>query len=130
MTLDWADDEPVRLWTRLATAVERLGQGLGGAALMGLGVRGAGIEAAVDELMNGLVAYGRPVAIVLDGLHTVRSERSLCSIGHAIERLPANARLLGVNALGPGDQRGAPAGGSGTEGDPLARARFHGRRSA
>ena len=32
------------------------------AALMCLGVRGAPIETAVDELMNGLVAYGRPVS--------------------------------------------------------------------
>ena len=62
MTLDAADDDPVRLWTHLATAVERLGQGLGGPALMRLGVRGAGVEAAVDEVMNGLVAYGRPVS--------------------------------------------------------------------
>ena len=29
MTLDAADDDPVRLWTHLATAVERLGEGLG-----------------------------------------------------------------------------------------------------
>jgi hypothetical protein len=29
MTVDAAEDEPVRLWTRLATVVERLGQGLG-----------------------------------------------------------------------------------------------------
>ena len=29
MTLDAADDDPVRLWTHLATAVERLGHGLG-----------------------------------------------------------------------------------------------------
>jgi hypothetical protein len=43
--------------------------------------------------MNGLVAYGRPVTIVLDDLHAVRSEASLSSIGHAIERLPAGDRL-------------------------------------
>ena len=94
LTLDSADDDPVRLWTHLATAVERLGQGLGGRALMCLGVRGAPVETAVDEVMNGLVAYGRPVAIVLDDLHTVGSERSVRSIAHAIERLPDNARLL------------------------------------
>src|SRR5215472_11808425 len=29
MTLDAADDDPVRLWTHVATAVERLGEGLG-----------------------------------------------------------------------------------------------------
>ena len=101
MTLDAADDDPVRLWTHLATAIERLGEGLGSQALMRLGVRGAGIEGAVDEVMNGLVAYGRPVAIVLDDLHTVGSERSLRSIAHAIERLPTNARLLAATGSEP-----------------------------
>ena len=101
MTLDAADDNPVRLWTHLATALERLGQGLGARALMNLGVRGALVETAVDELMNGLVAYGQPVAIVLDDLHTVESEASLRSIAHAIERLPANARLLASTRSDP-----------------------------
>ncbi|MGZ4345404.1 MAG: LuxR C-terminal-related transcriptional regulator, partial [Solirubrobacteraceae bacterium] len=101
MTLDAADDDPVRLWMHLATAVERLGEGLGRRALMCLGVRGAPVETAVDELMNGLVAYGRPVAIVLDDLHAVASERSLRSIAHAIERLPGNARLLAATRSDP-----------------------------
>ena len=101
MTLDAADDDPVRLWTHLATAVERVGEGLGGPALMRLGVRGAGVETAVDEVMNGLVAYGRPAAIVLDDLHAVRSEASLRSIAHAIERLPANARLFASTRSDP-----------------------------
>jgi hypothetical protein len=34
VTVDAAEDEPVRLWTRLATVVERLGQGLGPCELM------------------------------------------------------------------------------------------------
>jgi LuxR family maltose regulon positive regulatory protein len=57
-------------------------------------VRGVTIETAVDELMNGLVTFGRPVAIVLDDLHTVKSEVSVRSVGHAIKRMPHNARLL------------------------------------
>ena len=101
MTLDAADDDPVRLWMHLATAVDRLGQGLGGPALVRLGVRGAGVETAVDEVMNGLVAYGRPATIVLDDLHAVGSERSLRSLEHAIERLPANARLLASTRSDP-----------------------------
>ena len=101
MTLDAADDDPVRLWTHLATAVERLGQGLGGPALMSLGVRGAPIEASVDEVMNGLVAYGRRVTIVLDDLGAVHGDLSLRSIAHAIERLPANARLLASTRSAP-----------------------------
>ena len=101
MTLDGADDDPVRLWTHLATAIERLGEGLGGRALMCLGVRDAPVETAVDELMNSLVAYGRPVTIVLDDLHAVVSERSLRSITHATQRLPANARLLASTRSDP-----------------------------
>jgi LuxR family maltose regulon positive regulatory protein len=101
LTLDAGDDDPVRLWTHLATGVDRVGQGLGGRALAVLGVRGAPVETAVDELMNGLVEYGRPVAIVLDDLHAVGSERSLRSIAHAIERLPANARLLASTRSDP-----------------------------
>jgi LuxR family transcriptional regulator, maltose regulon positive regulatory protein len=101
LTLDPADDDPVRLWTHLATAVERLGHGLGAEALACLSVRGASVETAVDELMNGLVAHSRPVAIVLDDLHTVSSEASLRSIAHAIERLPANARLFASTRSGP-----------------------------
>ena len=94
VTLDSADDDPVRLWSHLATGVERLGEGFGGRALSCLAVRGATVETAVDELMNGLVAYGRRVTIVLDDLHAVRSEASVRSIAQAIERLPANARLV------------------------------------
>ena len=61
---------------------------------MHLGGRGAKVETAVDELMNGLIAYGRPVTIVLDDLHAVRAEASLGSIGHAIQRLPTRVRLV------------------------------------
>jgi ATP/maltotriose-dependent transcriptional regulator MalT len=94
MTLDAADDDPVRLWTHLSTAVERLGTGLGGETLMRLGARGATVETAVDELMNGLAAYGQPITIVLDDFHALSSERSLQSIAHAIDRQAANARVL------------------------------------
>ena len=101
MTLDGSDDDPGRLWTHLATGVARLGDGLGHRALTRLGVRPAPVEAGVDELMNGLVAYGRPATIVLDDLHTVRSETSLRSIEHAIERLPPTVRLVAATRSEP-----------------------------
>jgi LuxR family maltose regulon positive regulatory protein len=94
LTLDPADDDPVRLWAHLATGVERLGPGLGSQALSALAAPGASIEAAVDEVMNGLVAYERRATIVLDDLHAIKSEDTLRSIGHAIERMPTNARVV------------------------------------
>ena len=100
MTLDRSDDDPVRLWTHLATAVDRLGPGLGHRALELL-AQGTQVELAVDELMNGLIAYDRPATIVLDDLDSVRSEASLRSIEHAIHRLPATVRLLVASRSDP-----------------------------
>jgi len=94
LTLDAGDDDPVRLWTHLATGVERLGRGLGGRALASLSVRGSSIETAVEELISGLGVSGHPLAIVLDDLHTVSSERSLRSVADATRQLPANVRVL------------------------------------
>jgi LuxR family maltose regulon positive regulatory protein len=94
MTLDAADEDPVRLWTHLATAVERLGEGLGRGALSSLRTRGAPIETAIDELMNGLVSLGRPLTIVLDDLHTVQGDASIRSLGHALRQVPTEVRLL------------------------------------
>ena len=101
MTLDGSDDDPVRLWTHLATGVARLGDGLGHRTLPRLGVRPAAVETGVDELMNRLVAYDRPATIMLDDLHTVRSETSLRSIAHAIERLPPTVRLVAATRSEP-----------------------------
>lgn len=44
---------------------------------MCLSVGRAPIQTAVDEPMNGLVAYDQPVSIVLDDLNAVTSEASL-----------------------------------------------------
>ena len=101
MTLDGSDDDPVRLWTHLATGVARLGDGLGHRTLTSLGIRPAAVETGVDELMNRLVAYDRPATIVLDDLHTVRSETSLRSIKYAIERLPPTVRLVAATRSEP-----------------------------
>src|SRR3954469_8921604 len=56
LTLDRDDDDPVRLWTHLATGFERLEGGVGERALRSLRLPNAALEPAIDELMNGLVA--------------------------------------------------------------------------
>ena len=101
VTLDAGDEDAVRLWTHLATAVERLSHGLGERALAGLSVRGASLDEAIDDLMNGLLALDRPVTMVLDDLHEVRSSASLGTIEYALERLPVNVRLLAATRSDP-----------------------------
>jgi LuxR family maltose regulon positive regulatory protein len=94
ITLDSGDDDPVRLWAHVAAAADALDGGIARDAWGRLAARGIPLGTAIDELMNGLVAYGHPVTIVLDDLHTVQSEATLLSLKHALERLPSNTRLL------------------------------------
>ncbi|HEY2258283.1 MAG TPA: hypothetical protein VGH45_01145, partial [Solirubrobacteraceae bacterium] len=101
ITLDASDKDPARLWTYVATAVDRACDGVGCRALERLRVPGMPIETAVDELMNGVADFGRQLAIVVDDAHTVTDGRCLASIDYAIRRLPANARLIIITRVDP-----------------------------
>jgi LuxR family maltose regulon positive regulatory protein len=101
VTLDAGDNDPGRLWTYVATAVDRVRQGLGRSALKRLGFVGAPIEAPVDELMNGIAAYGARLVIVLDDVQTVVDHDCLVSIDYALARLPATARLIAISRTDP-----------------------------
>ena len=102
VTLDVGDNDPARLWTYVATAVNRIRDGVGRRALQRLGVAGMPIETAVDELMNGIAAFGHELALVLDDFHSVTDDECLASIEYAVERLPATARLIVVTRADPG----------------------------
>jgi LuxR family transcriptional regulator, maltose regulon positive regulatory protein len=101
ITLDEADAEPVRLWTYLATALDRIAPGVGEPALRLLAAPGPTIELAIDQLLNGLHADGQQLAIVLDDLHLLGSRASFHSIEYAVERLPDNVRLLASTRSAP-----------------------------
>jgi len=101
VTLDAGDNDPTRLWTYVATSVDRVREGLGRGALHRLRTPGSALEASIDELMNGIAAFGDELVIVLDELETVSDAHCLASIDHAIQRLPANLRLVLVARTDP-----------------------------
>jgi LuxR family transcriptional regulator, maltose regulon positive regulatory protein len=101
VTLDASDNDPARLWTYVATAVDRVRQGLGRPALRRLGFVGAPIEPPVDELMNAIGSYGEKLVIVLDDLHTVTDRESLASLDYALGHLPENTRLIVITRTDP-----------------------------
>ena len=94
VTLDVGDNDPVRLWTYVATAVDRVREGLGRGALHRLRSSGTTVDDAVAELAEGIRAFGRELTVVLDELESVADPDCLASIDHAAEHLPANARLV------------------------------------
>lgn len=100
-TLDAGDNDPARLWTYVATAVDRVRDGLGRRALHRLQSSGLAIETIVDELMNGIAGFGQELALVLDDFHTVTDRRCVASIEYALEHLPTTARLIMITRADP-----------------------------
>jgi LuxR family maltose regulon positive regulatory protein len=101
VTLDTADNDPARLWTYVATAVDRVRRGLGRPALHRLGFVGGPIEASIDELANALGSYDQRLVIVLDDLQVVRDRECLSSLDYALERLPVSTRLIAISRTDP-----------------------------
>ena len=94
LTLDSGDDDPTRLWTYIASAIERILPGLAHPVLNRLEVPGSPVEQAVDELMTMLGRRRKPVILVLDDLHSVTDPDALATIDHAIHDMPDNVRMV------------------------------------
>ena len=101
VTLDAGDNDPVRLWGYVATAVDRVRPGLGRGALQRLSMPDGPIEDVVDELMNAVAAFGRRLVIVLDDLHAVTDAECLSSIDYALAHLPTAARMVVLTRADP-----------------------------
>ena len=101
VTLDAGDNEPARLWSYVATAVDRIRNGLGRRAINRLHASATMVDVAVDEVMNGIAEFGQPITLVLDDLQTVRDSECLASLRYAIERLPSTARLVVITRADP-----------------------------
>ena len=101
VTLDAGDNDPLRLWTYIATAVDRVRQGLGRRALRRLtGLAGA-VPPSIDELMNAIADFGKDLVIVLDDLQAVTDQECLASLDYALEHLPANAHMILITRADP-----------------------------
>ena len=101
VTLDALDNDPARLWTYVAEAVDRVRPGLGSRSLRRLRDDSSGVEDAIDALMNGIASLGVELTIVLDDAQHIRDQECLASIGYAIERLPPAARLIMITRADP-----------------------------
>jgi LuxR family transcriptional regulator, maltose regulon positive regulatory protein len=101
VTLDGQDNDPDVLWTYVMTAVDRVRPGLGRTALQRLRAAGTSTEGCVDELMNGLAAYGSEIAIVLDDLHAVTDRDCLASLDYALTQLPPGTHVIAIARTDP-----------------------------
>jgi LuxR family maltose regulon positive regulatory protein len=101
VTLDSGDNDLVRLWRYIATAVDRIRGGLGARALRRLSSLLVAIEPAVDELMNAIADFHEELVIVLDDAQALTDLDCITSIDYALDHLPANARLIMITRIDP-----------------------------
>lgn len=101
VTLDAGDNDPTRLWTHVATAIDRLHPGVGREALARLNRVGGSVEDGIDALMNGIGVRGTGVVVVLDEADTATDAECLATIDHALSRLPPTVRLILISRSDP-----------------------------
>jgi len=95
VSLDEADDDPVRFWTYVLTALQRDVAGLGPAALRALSTPGLEpVDLALPTLLNELATVDGAYVLVLDDYHLIRSAGVHESVEFLLGYLPAALRLV------------------------------------
>jgi LuxR family transcriptional regulator, maltose regulon positive regulatory protein len=101
VTADEGDNDPFRFWRYIATAVDRVRDGLGRQAIHQLAFAGEPLERAIDELMRGLASLRDEIVVVVDDLNAVTSPECLASLDYALDQLPPRARMVAVTRRDP-----------------------------
>ena len=94
LSLDTADNDPVRFWRHVAAALGRVRAGAAERFTALLGPPPNSLEAAVTVLTNELAAVPGQLALVLDDYHLIESPAVHKSVVFLLEHLPAGLRLV------------------------------------
>jgi LuxR family maltose regulon positive regulatory protein len=94
LSLDAADNDPVRFWTCVIDALDGLAPGTGVRAREALGAGPPALhDVAVPLLLNDLAELGRPLVLVLDDYHVIRDPRVHGSVELLVDHLPEGVHL-------------------------------------
>ena len=96
LSLDAADDDPVRFWRHVVAALDRARPGIGERAGPLLGPPPPSFEALVTALINELAAQPGEdeIMLVLDDYHLVDAQPVHASLAFLLEHLPPGLRLV------------------------------------
>jgi LuxR family maltose regulon positive regulatory protein len=102
LSLDRADNDPVRFWGYMVEALRTLEPALGSASLAALGVTGTDpVELVVPPLLNELAGLDRRVVLVVEDYHLIRSAEVHDGLALLVERLPDTVELAIATRLDP-----------------------------
>ena len=100
VSLDESDDDPVRFWTYVMTALRP--HGLGAGSVSALGAPGVDpIDVAVPLLLNELESATDAVVLVLDDFHLLSNSRVHEGVEFLLAYLPASMRLVVAGRTDP-----------------------------
>jgi LuxR family maltose regulon positive regulatory protein len=101
LSLDPADNDPVRFWRYVTAALDQAGQGVSGPVEALLRDPQTPPEAVVTVVVNALAARPGRLALVLDDLHLIEAAPIHHSLGLLLDRLPAQLRLVLASRADP-----------------------------
>ena len=95
ISLDAADNDPVRFWDGVFAALQTNAPEIGSSAQAALHSPGTTVAHQVLPLLiNDLVVLAKPVVLVLDDYHLIENGEIHRAIARLVERLPAAAHLV------------------------------------
>ena len=103
MALDANDDDPLRLWTHIALALERAGCDVADDLGLFLAENGHDVDGMVlPRIVNALAAASREVVILLDDFHFLQDPECHRQVALLVANLPRRAHLVVVTRADPG----------------------------
>src|SRR5918994_4255505 len=102
LSLDEADNDPVRFWRHVAAALDGALPGVAG-PVAGLlqGLQSASFQAVAATLINELADGAEEVVLVLDDYHLIQVQPVHQSLGFLLEHPPASLRLVLASRADP-----------------------------
>ena len=102
LSLDEADNDPVRFWRHAAAALDGVRPGIAErvAALLG-GLQSASFQAVAAMLVNELAGVDEELVLVLDDYHLIEAPSVHQSLGFLLEHLPPSLRLVLASRADP-----------------------------
>ena len=95
ISLDAADNDPVRFWDGVLAALQTTAPEIGGSAQAALHAPGTTVtDQALPLLINDLAELAEPIVLVLDDYHLIENGEIHGAIELLIERLPSAAQLV------------------------------------
>ncbi|MGB8384083.1 MAG: LuxR C-terminal-related transcriptional regulator [Dermatophilaceae bacterium] len=102
VSLDDADDEPVRFWTYVLTALQRVAPAVAEGPLRVLGAPGVDpLDVALPLLLNALAAVNEPHVLVLDDYHVLTDARLHKQVEFLVSYAPASLHVVVAGRCDP-----------------------------